>query len=226
MAAPELLPPCTVDAVFVGAVAALPDNSRSSAIVKTAASGAVCLGAEGLAGDAHADLEAHGGPDKALHLFPAEHYARLQTAFPAARNLSPGGLGENITTRGLTEDTVCIGDIFLLGAARLQVTQPRTPCWKIDWRTGCEGVAAHIAAHGCTGWHYRVLEPGAISAGDSLIHLERPAGSVSLARFWRTVRTPRPLPAALALLAAAPGLSPEWVRKLRDRIARLSGGEA
>ncbi len=217
-----MLPACNIDAVFVGAVAVLADDSRSSAIVKTAVTGPVRLSDTGLAGDTHADLQAHGGPDKALHLFPAEHYARLLAAFPAARNLLPGGLGENITTRGLSEDTVCIGDIFALGAARIQVTQPRTPCWKIDRRTGCEGVAAYIAEHGCTGWHYRVLAPGAISAGDRLAHLERPAGSVPLARFWRTVRTPRPLPAALSLLAAAPGLSPEWVRKLHERIERLS----
>lgn len=217
----NMLTSCNVDAVFVGAVTTLADDSRCSAIVKTAVSGAVLLTEAGLMGDAHADLQAHGGPDKAVHLFPAEHYATLQRAFPAARNLLPGGLGENITTRGLTEDTVCIGDIFALGAARLQVTQPRTPCWKIDRRTGCEGVAAYIAESGCTGWHYRVLESGTIAAGDSLVHLERPAGAVPLARFWRTVRTPRPLPAALSLLAAAPGLSPEWVRKLHERIERL-----
>lgn len=226
MTAQTMLPSCNVDAVFVGAVAVLAGDGRSSAIVKAAVSGAVQLTDAGLAGDTHADLQAHGGPDKALHLFPAEHYASLLAAFPAARNLLPGGLGENITTRGLTEDTVCIGDIFALGAARIQVTQPRTPCWKIDRRAGCEGVAAHIAAHGCTGWHYRVLTPGAISAGDRLVHLERPAGAVSLARFWRTVRTPRPLPAALSMLAAAPGLSPEWVRKLRERIERQSRNEA
>jgi MOSC domain-containing protein YiiM len=217
----NMLPACKVDAVFVGAVAVLVDDSRSSAIVKTAVTGAVQLTDEGLVGDAHADLQAHGGTDKALHLFPAEHYATLQRAFPAACNLLPGGLGENITTRGLTEDTVCIGDIFALGAARLQVTQPRTPCWKIDRRAGCEGIAAYIAEYGCTGWHFRVLMPGAISAGDSLAHLERPVGSVPLARFWRTVRTPRPLPAALSQLAVTPGLSPEWVRKLHERIERL-----
>jgi MOSC domain-containing protein YiiM len=222
MSPQNLLPACDVAAVFVGAVAVLAGDSRTSAIVKGAVSGAVQLTAAGLAGDTHADLQAHGGPDKALHLFPAEHYARLLAAFPTAQHLQPGGLGENITTRGLSEDTVCIGDIFALGTARIQVTQPRTPCWKIDRRTGCEGIAAYIAEHGCTGWHYRVLAPGAISAGDRLAHLERPAGSVPLARFWRTVRTPRPLPAALSQLAAAPGLSPEWVRKLHERIERLS----
>lgn len=221
-----MLPACNVTAVFVGPVAVFAGDGRSSAIVKTTVSGAVQLTEDGLAGDTHADLQAHGGPDKALHLFPAEHYATLLAAFPAARHLLPGGLGENITTRGLTEDTVCIGDIFALGAARIQVTQPRTPCWKIDRRTGCEGIAAFIAEHGCTGWHHRVIAPGAISAGDRLEHLERPSGAVSLARFWRTVRTPRPLPAALSLLAAAPGLSPEWVRKLHERIERLSRNEA
>ncbi len=219
MADPNLLPPCTVDAVFTGAVAPFADEGRASAIVKSAVSEALWLGPEGLAGDAHADLEAHGGPDKALHLFPAEHHDSLQAAFPAARNLVPGGLGENISTRGLLEDSVCIGDIFALGDARIQVTQPRTPCWKIDRRADCAGIAAHIDAAGCTGWHCRVLTPGAIRAGMQLVHVERPPGAVTLTQFWRAVRSQRPLAAALARLAAAPGLSPEWVRKLRARVA-------
>jgi MOSC domain-containing protein YiiM len=212
-----LNPRCVVDGVFSGQVAQLVGDSRSSAIAKTAVAGACWLDVEGLVGDAQADRRVHGGAGKALHHFPAEHHARLAAAFPAARHLEPGGLGENLSTRGMTEAEVCIGDVFRLGGTRIQVSQPRTPCWKIDHRTGCEGVAAFIAEQGLAGWYYRVLESGEIAAGDWLEHLERPAAAVSLAEFNNTVREPRPALAALARLAAASGLDPLWVARLRQR---------
>jgi len=217
-----LIAPLAIAGVFVGAVAPLADDGRSSAIAKSAVAGAAYLGTEGLAGDAQADRRVHGGAEKALHHFPAEHYANLAAAFPSARNLLPGDLGENLSTRGLAENDICIGDIFALGAARIQVAQPRSPCWKIDQRTGCEGVAAYIAEHGMAGWYYRVLTPGAIAAGDSLIHMERLVGAVTLAHFWRTTRATRPSLEALHRLAAAPGLNPDWIRKLHERIDWLA----
>jgi MOSC domain-containing protein YiiM len=122
--------------------------------------------------------------------FPQEHHAALARAFPDARHLVPGGLGENLSTAGITEETACIGDIFALGSVRLQIAQPRTPCWKIDARCGVEGVAAHVAEHGIAGWYFRVLEPGECAAGDALIHLERAPAAVSLARFNRTPARP------------------------------------
>lgn len=213
-----LIAPVAIDGVFVGAVVPLAGDGRSSAIAKSAVAGAVHLGTEGLVGDAQADRRVHGGAEKAVHHFPAEHYASLAAAFPAARNLLPGGLGENISTRGLTENEICIGDVFALGSARIQVAQPRSPCWKIDHRAGCEGLAAHIAERGIAGWYYRVLKPGEIAAGESLIHLQRPVGALSLARFWRTVRAAHPSLEALQRLTQAPGLNPDWIRKLRQRI--------
>jgi MOSC domain-containing protein YiiM len=216
-----LNPRCLVDGVFSGQVARLVGDSRSSAIAKTAVSGACWLDVEGLVGDAQADRRVHGGAGKALHHFPAEHHARLAAAFPAARHMEPGGLGENLSTRGMTEAEVCIGDVFRLGGARIQLSQPRTPCWKIDHRTGCEGVAAMIAEQGLAGWYYRVLEAGEIAAGDWLEHLERPAAAVTLAEFNQTVREPRPALAALARLAAASGLDALWVARLRQRMEWL-----
>ena len=212
-----LNPPVTIDGLYAGQVALLAGDSRSSAIVKSAVAGRRLLSAEGLAGDTQADRRVHGGGGKALHQFPAEHYARLAAAFPAAQNLAPGGLGENISTTGLTENDVCIGDIFRLGSARIEVSQPRTPCWKIDHRTACEGVAALIAEHGLAGWYYRVLEAGEAGAGDRLEHLERPTEAVSLAEFWRVIREPRPPLAALLRLAYASGLDPQWTGKLTQR---------
>ena len=210
-------PRIAVDGLFAGQVAQLAGDSRSSAIVKTPVSGRCLLTAEGLTGDAQADRRVHGGGGKALHHYPAEHYALLAAAFPAAQHLMPGGLGENISTRGLTEHDVCIGDVFRFGGARIQVSQPRTPCWKIDHRAACEGVAAFIAEHGLAGWYYRVLEAGEVAAGDWLEHLERPADAVSLDEFWRVTHTPRPSIEALSRLANASGLDAQWVGKLRQR---------
>ncbi|MDP2783124.1 MAG: MOSC domain-containing protein [Sulfurimicrobium sp.] len=214
-------PRIAVDALFVGQVARLAGDSRSSAIVKTAVSGRCLLTVEGLTGDTQADRRAHGGSGKALHQYPAEHYALLAAAFPSAQHLAPGGLGENISTHGLMERDACIGDVFRLGGARIQISQPRTPCWKIDHRTACAGVSAFIAEHGLAGWYYRVLEAGEIAAGDWLEHIERPADAVSLAEFWRVIRESRPSLGALSRLAYAEGLDPNWTGKLTQRIEWL-----
>ena len=210
-------PRIAVEGLFAGQVALLAGDSRSSAIVKAAVAGRCLLTTEGLTGDTQADRRAHGGGGKALHQYPAEHYARLAAAFPEAQYLAPGGLGENISTRSLTEEDVCIGDIFRLGGARMQVSQPRTPCWKIDHRAACQGVSAFIAEHGLAGWYYRVLAAGEIAAGDWLEHIERPAGAVSLAEFWRVIRAPRPSLEALGRLARASGLDEQWTDKLTQR---------
>ncbi len=212
-----LIPDVVVDGLFAGRIGRLPGESRGSAIAKEALAGRCRLVADGLVGDEHADPRAHGGPEKAVHLFPVEHYEALARAFPEARHLVPGGLGENLSTRGLTEDRVCIGDVFALGTARLQVAQPRTPCWKIDARCGVEGVAAHVAEQGIAGWYFRVLAPGECVAGDALIHVERPFGAVDLATFNRILRGARPALESLDALAAAPGLAPDWVHKIRSR---------
>lgn len=219
----ELIAPVIVTGLFAGRIGLLPGESRGSAIAKQALAGRVGIGSEGLEGDEHADPRAHGGSEKAVHLFPQEHHAALARAFPEARHLEPGGLGENLSTSGITEEDACIGDIFALGTARLQIAQPRTPCWKIDARCGVDGVAAHVAELGIAGWYFRVLVPGECAAGDVLKHLERPGGAVSLARFNSTLRAHRPALAALEHLATAPGLAFEWIHRIRDRMARLAG---
>ena len=214
----ELNAPIIVSGIFAGRVGFLPGESRGSAIAKEPLAGRCVIGHEGIAGDEHADARVHGGDEKAVHLFPLEHHEALARAFPEARHLTPGGLGENLSTRGLTEETAFIGDIFALGTARLQIAQPRTPCWKIDARCGVEGVAAQVAEHGIAGWYFRVLTPGECVAGDALIHTERPSGAISLAYFHRSLRVRRPALELLGHLANAPGLAAEWVGKIRDRM--------
>ena len=237
-ASPGLLSPVAVDVVFSGRVAPLMSDGRvaPSAIVKTARRGWIRIETDGILGDEQADRHAHGGAEKALHHWPAEHYATLASAFPDARHLYPGALGENFSTRGLTESDVCIGDIFALGTARIQIAQPRTPCWKIDSRCGVEGMASYIGEHGMAGWYYRVLEPGDVDIGEvnengvsgsgaSLTHLERLNEGSTLARFWRTIGALRPSMAALHSLASLRGLNPDWQRKLHSRIDWLKNND-
>jgi MOSC domain-containing protein YiiM len=221
-----LLPAIALDGPFLGGVKRLTDETRSSAIAKSRRDGVVRVWPEGLDGDEHADTQAHGGPQQALHVLPSEHLDRLKAEFPAAANLHPGGLGENFSSHGISEETVCIGDIFALGTARVQISQPRTPCWKIDSRCGVEGMAAFIANHGCAGWYYRVLEAGDYRSGDALIHLQRLPVAISLARFHRTLATHRPGLQALERMATAPGLSPEWEAKIRKRMRWLLDNDA
>lgn len=208
--------------IFIGGPTLLPDCGRPTGMYKQPLAESAEAGREGLTGDHQADRRVHGGPDKAIHLYPAEHYRRLAGRFPeAAAQLLPGSLGENLSCEGLTEADVRLGDIYALGGARLQFSQPRSPCWKIDSRFGVEGMAAHIAESGLTGWYWRVLQPGRVTSGDRLLLLERTAGAPTLAAAMDLWRQHRPAPEALERIAAAPGIAAGWRRKFLERAAWL-----
>lgn len=213
--------------LFAGSPMRIDEEGQFSAIVKHPVSGAVHISKEGLSGDAQADRRVHGGPEKAVHQFAGENYTRLAAQFPGlAEKLVPGSIGENISSFGFDETTVCIGDIFQLGSAMLQVSQPRRPCWKIDWRYASQGVTAHIVSSGLTGWYYRVLEEGTAETGDPLTHVERPAGTFTLDTLWQAWHQHRPDHEQLAAIASAPGLTPGWVRKIHDRLDWLARNAA
>lgn len=204
--------------LFIGGIRPLPESARPTGIYKTPASGPLDLGREGFAGDQQADRRVHGGPDKAVHLYPARHYARLAAAFPdAAAQLVPGSLGENLSTPDLAEGDVRIGDIWQLGSARLQVCQPRSPCWKIDERFAAAGMAAFIADHALTGWYWRVVTPGRVAPGDRLELAEPAAGAPTLAAAMQLWQEHRPDPAELEALAATPGIAAHWAGKIAAR---------
>ena len=161
--------------LFIGGISALPNSGRPTAMFKQQALGPLELGPEGFTGDEQADRRVHGGPEKAGHLYPATHYAKLAERFPeAASQLLPGSLGENISCAELDESSVRIGDIYRLGSARLQVCQPRNPCWKIDDRFNADGMAAFIAEHNLTGWYWRVVQAGSVEP-DATLTLDQPA---------------------------------------------------
>ena len=207
--------------LFIGGISTLPQSGRPSGIYKQRVSTPLELGFNGFAGDQQADLRVHGGPEKAVHLYPATHYAKLAARFPEAAGwLVPGSIGENISTFDLDESSVHIGDIFRLGSARLQVCQPRNPCWKIDERYHTEGMAAFIAEQDLTGWYWRVLEPGRVSPDDCL-ELAQAANAPSLAAAMALWREHRPAPDDLEQLAATPGIAAGWQRNIRERACWL-----
>jgi len=208
-----------VPRVFAGSVRPMPGDGRPTGIFKQPVAGPMHIGLEGLACDAHADRRVHGGPEKALHHFPLENHRRLAAQFPEqAAGFVAGALGENLSTEGADEAQVCIGDIYAFGTARLQLSQPRSPCWKIDARHGLEGIAQYIAQQGIAGWYYRVLAPGSAQAGDALQLIERNADPVSLRQFWDTLAEHRPTPADLQRIADTPGLTPGRRERLLQRI--------
>lgn len=208
--------------LFIGDLRALPESGRPTGIYKQPAKAPLDLGSAGFAGDHQADRRVHGGPDKAVHLYPAAHFARLAERFPElSGRLLPGSLGENLSTPDLDEGDVRFGDVWRLGTARLQLSQPRNPCWKIDERFGCEGMALFIAEHGLTGWYWRVLAPGRVAPGDRLELESRDAGRPSLAEAMALWQTHRPPAGELERIASQPGIADGWRRKILHRADRL-----
>ena len=211
-----------VRGVFVGSITSLPPDGTPSGIFKHAVAGPLAVSVEGLAGDRQADRRVHGGAEKAVHGYPAEHYRRLAAAFPALADLFvAGSMGENLSVGGWDEESVCIGDVFRVGSCRLQVSQPRSPCWKINHKFGDDGLAQFITQEGITGWYFRVLETGTVAVGDACELLERNPAPVSLARLGRVQREHRPEGAELREIAATPGLTPALAKKLLDRLGWL-----
>jgi MOSC domain-containing protein YiiM len=209
----------TVRAVCVGAVGVLDRGPRPvrSAMVKTPVDGPVPLGPLGLPGDAHV-YEHHGGPDMALLVCSHDHHA-----FWRARGLElpdAGAFGENLTVDGLVEDDVWLGDTFGVGTAVVQVTQPRTPCYKLAARFGRKDVGVLMQQRGATGYLLRVLEPGTIAAGDELRLVAREDHGVTVAEAGRIVNVDRRDLDGTRRVLAVPSLGSAVRRAL---LARLDG---
>ncbi len=171
-----------IDGLFFGKVAHRWDGLAPSAIDKTLVTGRQEIDELGFTKDAQADPEHHGGPDKAIHHYPTDHYANWIAEGKIPTSTVPAAFGENIATFGLTEDTLCIGDIFRLGTATVQISQGRQPCWKVSRHTGNSRMAYLFQKTGRTGWYYRVLEAGSAGAGDMISLLERPRPDWSVLR--------------------------------------------
>lgn len=126
-----------------------------------------------LEGNAQADTKSHGTPNQAVLLYATAHYPLWQAEL-GQQEIGPGGFGENFTVDGLTEQTACIGDIYGIGEARIQVTGPRYPCTKIEKRWQIPGLTARVAETGRTGWYCRVLQEGRVESGMTITRIEHP----------------------------------------------------
>ena len=172
----------SIISVQVGRVALLSPRQVPSAFVKRPISGQVMVERLGLAGDQQADLRVHGGPDKAIYCYPSEHYSKWLAERPSVESLLvPGGFGENLTTRSLDEDQICIGDVLRIDGVTAQVTQPRRPCFKLGLRFADMQMLRSMLRSGRTGWYLRVLEPRLVEAGGSITIMDRlnPAWPIS-----------------------------------------------
>ena len=130
-----------------------------------------------LEGDRQADLRVHGGPDKAVYAYPAEHLPRWNAELEMEPPFGAGAFGENLTTADWLEDEVRIGDVWAWGEALLQVTSPRSPCYKLAMNTGRPDILKQMVASGRTGWYLRVLRPGRVPvAGPIRVVEHHPAG--------------------------------------------------
>jgi len=196
-----------VEALFVGELAPLGPQKAPSGIRKSRVAGPQTITRLGLRGDHQGDTKSHGGPEKAVHHYPRDHYAAWAAEGVEA---SPAAFGENISTFGVTEADICIGDVYRLGSALLQVSQGRQPCWRLNARFERPDMAFRVQKSGRTGWYYRVLEEGMASAGNRLTLEDRPRPQWPLIRIIDLLYTRTLDMKALADLAALPELAQSW----------------
>lgn len=207
-----------VVSVNVGRPRTVSHQGRSvrTAIFKEPVIGAVHVGRLNLDGDKQADLRVHGGEDKAVYAYPSEHYAywaeQLGRAFPW------GQFGENLTVEGLLEDDVYIGDVFRIGSVRLEVTQPRTPCFKLAMKMQVDDFVDRFAASLRTGFYLRVLEEGEVEAGAAIARSRRGVGALKVRQAYRLRHEPVPDRLALQQALSAPALAVGWRRAFEKRL--------
>ncbi|MGO1072346.1 MOSC domain-containing protein [Lysobacter sp. CA199] len=212
--------PAIVDSLLRGRAQPYTRPGSVSAIAKTRFEGRVRIGEMGVDGDEQGDRRVHGGPDKAVHHYPRDHYALWREEIGEHPLLeAPGAFGENFSSHGLTEAQVCLGDRYRIGDAWLEVSQGRQPCWKLNDRFGVADMARRVQASGRTGWYYRVIQAGEIAAGDTLTLIERPWPQWTLQRIATMLYT-RTLDMDELRAALALPLVPSWRKLVETRLAR------
>lgn len=193
-----------------------------TSIFKAPVSGPVALRQANLDGDRQSDLAVHGGSNKAVYAYHAEHYDFWRKQLPDAE-LPWGSFGENLTVAGLPpEDSVCVGDRLRVGSSTLAVTQPRLPCYKLSARFGRKDMVKRFLASGRTGFYLSVVEEGVVAAGDGVAFLARDVARVSVAEITRLYAHDRKDLDAMRRAAEVEALPAEWRVWLRERLARAA----
>lgn len=192
------------------------DRPWSSGFFKEPVAGPVRVAAHHLDGDGQADLENHGGPEKAVLGYSADHYPdwRRELSLP---ELPFGAFGENLTISGQTEADVCVGDVWRIGPVVLAVTQPRQPCWKLARRWKLKDLPARVVETARGGWYFRVVEEGVIEAGMPVELVERPNPEWTIERAMRVMYVHKTDAALSRELADVPGLSMAWREAMLQR---------
>lgn len=180
-----------VISVNVGRPQKLTVNGRQvlTSIYKQPVNGTVKVGAHNLEGDQQSDLRVHGGPNKAVYVYPAEHYEFWRDQFPEM-DLPWGSFGENLTTEGLLETSTHVGDRMQIGTAEFQVTQPREPCFKLALRMGREDMVKRFVESGRSGFYLRVTKEGRLGAGDDIAFVSRDLTGTSVSEMFRLKTNP------------------------------------
>src|SRR5215831_42606 len=192
----------------------------STGIFKAPVSGRVPLRSLNFDGDRQADLSVHGGPDKAAYAYPAEHYAYWRGEFPDM-TLPWGMFGENLTTEGLDDGALQIGDRFRLGSAEVMVTQPRLPCFKLGIKFGRDDIVKRFLASGRLGFYFKVVGEGDVAAGDELLVVERAKDSMALSEIARLYARDKEDLEGLRRMVGVPALPEDWRDYFKEQISRV-----
>jgi MOSC domain-containing protein YiiM len=172
-----------------------------------------------LDGDRQADLTVHGGPTKAAYAYPAAHYGYWRGELPGVE-LPWGMFGENLTTEGLDESAVNIGDRFRLGTAEVMVTEPRMPCYKLGIKFGRMDILKRFLASGRTGFYFAVEREGEVGAGDEIEMIGRDRHNVSVADITRLYARDKNDFETMRRALAVEALPESWRDHFRQQLAR------
>jgi MOSC domain-containing protein YiiM len=188
-----------------------------TSIFKNPVAGRVRVTTLNLDGDRQSDLSVHGGVDKAVYLYPSEHYPYWREELPEA-DLSWGAFGENLTTEGLLEGVINIGDIFRIGSAEFRVTQPRMPCFKLGIRFDRADMVKRFLLSRRTGFYLAVTKEGDVSTGDSIEYLKQDEHNVTVADITNLYVADAASQQELKKVSELPELPAGWRDYFRKRI--------
>lgn len=192
----------------------------STGIFKTPVDGPIALRRHNLEGDRQADLSVHGGPTKAVLLYPAQHYDIWRDELADAE-LAHGSFGENFTVEGVDEETVFIGDEFRVGNTRLRVTEPRMPCFKLGIRFDRADMPKLFLKSQRTGFYFGAVEEGMVEAGDALERVDENPDGLRVADVTRLYTTERTNEALLRKAISVEALPESWRGYFRHQLERL-----
>jgi MOSC domain-containing protein YiiM len=196
------------------------DEPVSTGIFKEPVTGRVMLRTLNLDGDRQADLTVHGGPQKAVYLYPSEHYAFWKQELPEM-NLPWGMFGENFTAAGLLETETHIGDRFRIGAAEVMVTQPRMPCYKLGIRFGRTDIIKRFLLSERSGFYFSVLKEGEVGVGDEIQLMQKNTSGVRVVEITRLYSSDKNNVDLLQRAIATEALPDNWREYFRKRIENL-----